>query len=153
MIEALRDGCCSLKGIVKDHPLCYWGPLLLWMGVIFFLSSRPALPGPGGKGSLARDVFNYAAHAFSFGLLTVLAWRFLRYKRGQGVTRFAKHPGLSPLIFALLYALGDEFHQCFVPGRTCSLTDILADLLGIIIALLLAMGYARGIGAAGLSRD
>lgn len=153
MIQALRDGCRTLRRVAEDRPWCYWGPPLLWMGVIFFLSSRPALPGPGEKGSLARDIFSYAAHAFSFGLLTVLVWRFVRYRGGQRGWRFASRPALSSMIFVLLYALSDEFHQRFVPGRTCSFTDIVADFFGITVALLLTTAYVRNIGSLDLSRD
>jgi VanZ family protein len=41
------------------------------------------------------------------------------------------------LIIGCLYALSDEFHQSFVPGRTSELGDIIADCLGICMAVLL----------------
>ena len=36
-----------------------------------------------------------------------------------------------------LYALSDEFHQSFVPGRTSELGDIIADWIGVISAIML----------------
>jgi VanZ family protein len=34
-----------------------------------------------------------------------------------------------------LYALGDEFHQSFVPGRNATLVDVAIDLTGCLIGL------------------
>lgn len=36
------------------------------------------------------------------------------------------------MIIGILYACTDEFHQKFVPGRTCSIKDVFIDSLGII---------------------
>ena len=35
----------------------------------------------------------------------------------------------------MLFAISDEFHQSFVPGRSASLMDIGLDLLGIVLGL------------------
>ena len=43
---------------------------------------------------------------------------------------------ISPLrgsiLIGILFALSDEYHQSFVPGRHMSLTDMIFDSLGII---------------------
>ena len=36
---------------------------------------------------------------------------------------------------SILYAISDEVHQYFVPGRFATLTDLIFDTLGIIIGL------------------
>lgn len=41
------------------------------------------------------------------------------------------------MIIGILYACTDEFHQKFVPGRTCSIKDVFIDSLGIITGLLI----------------
>ncbi len=38
-------------------------------------------------------------------------------------------------IFSFFYAISDEFHQLFVPGRLASIGDIIADTIGIIIGV------------------
>ncbi len=38
------------------------------------------------------------------------------------------------LILAVIYALSDEIHQLFVPGRVCSFFDLLIDSSGILLA-------------------
>ena len=39
---------------------------------------------------------------------------------------------------ALGVGIADEIHQAYVPGRDASLTDVLLDLLGIILVLFFA---------------
>jgi len=39
---------------------------------------------------------------------------------------------------ALIVAIADEIHQAYVPGRDASVTDVLLDLVGIILVLFFA---------------
>lgn len=41
------------------------------------------------------------------------------------------------LFISILYAITDEMHQYFVPGRSCQITDIMIDTIGIIIGVYL----------------
>lgn len=40
---------------------------------------------------------------------------------------------VSSVVFAFLYAVSDEIHQLFIPGRAFQLFDILVDSLGIML--------------------
>ncbi len=42
---------------------------------------------------------------------------------------------LLPGAIALIVAIADEIHQAYVPGRDASITDVLLDLVGIILVL------------------
>ena len=46
---------------------------------------------------------------------------------------------------ALLYALTDELHQTFVPGRSAGIMDVLIDVgaAGVVILLLLIINFLR----------
>ena len=46
--------------------------------------------------------------------------------------------------FGILYAILDEFHQSFSPGRTPKVTDVYIDTLGVILGILLVL-LVRGI--------
>lgn len=48
-----------------------------------------------------------------------------------------KYPGLISTLFVSLYAISDEIHQYFVPGRSCELRDMLIDISGAVIALII----------------
>ncbi len=95
-----------------------FAPPLLLMGLIFFLSAQPNL----NTGLGTWDLFlRKLAHMAEFGLLWLLWWRALGYG----------HPAL-PAAIAILYAISDELHQHFVPGRNGSAVDILIDTVGVL---------------------
>jgi len=45
---------------------------------------------------------------------------------------------LLPGFIALIVAIADEIHQAYVPGRDASGTDVILDIIGIILVLLFA---------------
>ena len=118
---------------LRRRPILYlWMPLLVWMGLIFYLSAQPDLPHPD-TGWLGLALSS-GAHAFVFGVLAVLWVRVLGGRRHA-----------LPVAFALtmLYALSDEFHQAFVPGRYPDPWDLLADGLGAVLALAIWLFWHR----------
>ncbi len=110
-----------------------WLPLLLWMGLIFVVSGRAKseIPDYG-----TWDLFvKKAAHFSAYGVLALLALWALRpedWKVDWGI-----RPFIFAFLIAVLYAISDEFHQTFVPGRNGTLLDIGIDTLGAFTALLL----------------
>lgn len=47
-----------------------------------------------------------------------------------------KRIGIS-LLIGILYATTDEIHQRFVPGRSCQITDVMIDTMGVLLGILL----------------
>lgn len=43
------------------------------------------------------------------------------------------------IIIGILYAMSDEFHQSFSPGRTPKITDVCIDTLGVILGAVLVI--------------
>lgn len=41
------------------------------------------------------------------------------------------------IIICAIYAISDEVHQLFVPGRSCEVRDMLIDIFGAMISILL----------------
>ena len=114
-----------------------WAAVIAWMGLIFFLSSRPDLPNfaPGLPG-----LEEIGGHLTAFGVLAALLWWALR---GTGV----RYPATWALVLAVSYGATDEFHQSFVPGRDMSLSDLMVDLIGASAALLVVtLLHARRMG-------
>lgn len=101
-------------------------PMAITMGTIFFLSHQPgdSLPLPSLPG------LDKLAHMSIYGILagTIL----FAFSDHQKNTRTGKVILLT-VIFCLLYGISDEFHQSFVPGRTASVYDLLADGTGAVI--------------------
>jgi VanZ family protein len=101
--------------------LSAWLPVALWAGVIFTLSSIPALD--SGLGTW-DTVLRKLAHLVEYGVLGALLYRALR-----------REPAAVAL--GSLYALTDEIHQAFVSGRRGSPLDWLIDTVGVVAGVLL----------------
>ena len=138
--------------------LRYWLPLLVWLGVIFLGStnlmsaehtSRLIVPillwlKPG----MAPDrilfiliVMRKSAHVSEYAILALLLWRALR----SGPTLRTKRPVLfgAVLVACIVFAASDEFHQSFVKSRTPSVRDVLLDVAGAFLGLLIGASFAQ----------
>ncbi len=104
----------------RDTNLHCWVPAFLYAFLIFLLSHQSDPPG-------AQVVPDYTAHFFEYALFGLtLTW---------GATSGFHRPLTSKSavmlgVIAALYAIGDEFHQSFVPGRVASVGDVGVDILG-----------------------
>ncbi len=122
--------------ILKMVVLC-WLPMLAWMAWIFYLSDQPSLPRPGRRVGVSDSLFDYSAHAVTFGFLAILVWRAITAWPRILPKWLTARPKLSAGIIAALYAASDEIHQSFVPGRWAKFSDWVVDVIGIVAALLL----------------
>lgn len=96
-----------------------WIPAAVWAGVIFYLSSRPRLPGPELPG------IDKAAH---FAAYALLAWLLIF------ATERSRLPLAVAVVLALVYGVTDEIHQMYVPGRSPDVLDWFADAAGVAAA-------------------
>ena len=104
-----------------------WAPVVLWAAVIFALSSVSDL----GTGLGTWDlVLRKLAHAAEFAVLGALLLRALGDER-------------AALAAGIAYAVTDEVHQHFVPGRVGSPLDVAIDAVGVAAGALLWRRYGR----------
>ena len=111
----------------KFHWLSLWVPVLIQMGLIFYFSSQPG-------GSPALEQFPLPAglgHFLGYGLLGLLLYRAFN----DGFASWSITATLRAFFVGLFYAISDEVHQLFVPGREASVFDLLIDAAGLVIAL------------------
>jgi VanZ family protein len=120
--------------------LCYGGPVLAYAGLIFFLSSLSAFP----KAIRLDTGFDKMAHFMEYFFFGALLDRWLA-GTGRCRTRWLVL-GMS-IFIGTIYALGDEWHQSFVPGRDASLWDVLFDFLGVGAGAAAYPGIRRGISS------
>jgi VanZ family protein len=90
--------------------------------------------------SALNTIVRKLAHLIEYCILTLLLYRSLA--REQPL-RWRPRLALASLGIAGLYALGDEFHQLFVPGRHASLLDLGIDVAGAAFAILILHGCFR----------
>jgi VanZ family protein len=137
--------------------LSSYAPLLIWIVVIFFLSSNfgssahtsliiePVLKFFYPDISAATLEFAHAcvrkaAHFTEYGVLALLGVRaFSRPRRGQ-LFRFR---WVLPVIIVAVVAMLDEFNQSFEPSRTSSPWDVALDILGGIVMTLVCYAIWR----------
>ncbi len=111
-----------------------WTAAFVWAGGIFLLSSRPAIPGP------SLPLADKAFHAFEFAILTFLLARALSAASSPPAPR----AWTAAILLSFIFAVSDEIHQAFVPGRTCDILDVAADLTGSFGAYLASVILGRG---------
>lgn len=130
-----------------------WGFVVSWMALIFFLSAQDGEQSAdlsGGITEWVNEVIEQVApgvelhmdevsffvrknaHFFAYMLLSILILNAVRRSGGQGLMSF----GLA-FVISVLYAISDEVHQLFVPGRSGQVSDVVLDSIGAIIGIAL----------------
>lgn len=103
-------------------------PTIIWMSLIFFLSSRENLP------DLNKFILNFdkIAHFLVYFVLGIFLQFFF-------IINFdLKSKQLYYIIvisIGFTFALSDEYHQIFVPNREPDFYDLIFNFLGIIFSL------------------
>ncbi len=138
----------------------YWAPVLIIMALIFIGSTRvfssdntshwlvPILQSvfpDAGLQTLSFMVWTIrkCAHVVEYAILTILTWRALWFGPSRRPAIWSPVHAWWAFAIATLYGASDEFHQTFVPSRMGSVTDIVADAMGSLIALAIIYGFCR----------
>ena len=136
--------------------IIWTGITILWMVVIFSFSAKPAVQSTEMSTSVGKMICRIFVHDFS-------SWsdekqEELAAKIDYPVRKCAHaseyallgalvlltactYAKMSPetvaaaVIISVLYAASDEFHQRFVPGRSCQFTDVLIDSAGVMVGV------------------
>ena len=133
--------------------------LLNWMAIIYYLSSQVAKESTVHSQGLAisitsligieissessllfyEGIIRETAHGIEFAILSLFAYFSLKYL----ILLINKESLNKPwwvekvvLVFSCIYALLDEVHQLFVPGRAFELMDLAIDFAGIVVGIL-----------------
>jgi len=72
-------------------------------------------------------------YPFHFAEYSILGFLLFRSITSDELLTF--HPFYGSLLIGISFAIMDEFHQSFVPGRHMSSTDVLFDSLGIVFGM------------------
>ena len=118
-----------------------WALVVLCMAIIFFLSQEPATESQSRSDGVIAALLQYfgvevsshavrkTAHALEYCGLSLLLYGayFVSFRAPQPMLSF---------LTAALYAVSDEAHQYFVPGRACQLRDVFVDSLGAAAGVL-----------------
>ena len=123
-----------------------WLPVLVWMGVILWLSSRSdlrsAAPTPVMESQSVFFAVSKVAHVVEYSVLGLLLLRALHGSGGGLNLSLGLAIVVSILVSGLFGAL-DELRQSFVPNRTPRLADVALDTGSALAATLLAASLSR----------
>ena len=132
---------------MKKLALEYWIPIIIWLFSMYLFStdmmsssetSRFIVPllkfflrgvSPAGI-DFWHAVIRKLAHVTEYFILAILVYRALKFD-GFGPVGGR----LRTIVFIVLAALLDEFHQSFVASRTATIVDVGYDCLGGVWAL------------------
>jgi VanZ family protein len=121
---------------MHTKPFPYRYLALFYALLIFAVSAIPSLT-PPPLGLVLEDKI---VHFFEFGLFALLLFLAF-YNSGK---KFLKsHVFFLSASIGIFYAVTDELHQKFVPGRSCEFLDFVADFLGIALVLILIRAYLK----------
>ena len=96
----------------------------------------------------AGKLIRKSAHFIAYLILGFLVSHAMKR---EAYTAIAWKRGGASLLFCVVYAISDEFHQLFVPGRGPLLKDVLIDGSGAAIGIILYMSV-RKLWACGRNR-
>lgn len=137
----------------KYYPWIAWLLVILWMGTIFYLSHQPA----GASSELSSGI----TQLFITIIETIIpmiqmdseSWHFLIRKSAHFIAYFllgtfiihalfvsgmhVYKSGILAILISLLYAISDEIHQLYIPGRSGEIRDVVIDTLGAGSGILL----------------
>ncbi len=106
-----------------------WLPATAVALLIFLLSHQSEPPGSVVTEFLSDWILHFAAYGVLGGCLVWGATDGLR-------RHLTGKAALLILLAAMLYGVSDEWHQSWIPGRTASAGDWLADALGASASIL-----------------
>ena len=128
-----------------------WIAVVLWMALIFSFSMENSVESAESSGGFIRTILEtldrdflslpYADQYMKIEFLSHFVRKSAHFcifgMLGLLVTSAVSTHALSPkktaavsLVICALYAVSDEVHQYFVPGRACMLRDMLLDTCG-----------------------
>ena len=136
--------------------------LVLWMGFIFSMSCENAEESSNTSGQTIKVVLSTvpefekqpeevkvniieelqfivrkSAHFIGYMILGILAsGLILQY---ENINK--KYP--LAFLICVIYAISDEIHQLFVPGRAGQIRDVLIDSAGSLLGIILVMAFEK----------
>ena len=137
--------------------ILYTTLLILWMLMMFMFSSQNGSLSDKTSGGITGVITHIVQNIFNIEnniKITILSdfkkivrktAHFTAYALG-GILAYCTYNSYKKIkledlkyivIFMILYAISDEIHQYFVPGRSAEIRDVLIDVLGANIGILL----------------
>ena len=139
-----------MSKFLRNRDIWSWLAVGFWMGLIFYLSHQPATESSELSQGFTAMIIRFlafiipvtidldhihflirkGAHFFAYFVLGFLIMTAL----GSRLSSVAKRV-LIAFAICLLYAISDEVHQLFIPGRSGEIRDVIIDSAGAIVGI------------------
>lgn len=141
---------------ILTNKLLPWTLVILWMALIFLFSHQPATKSSELSSSITEKIINIievvapssdnrpshidldhllrkGAHFIIYLILGILVSNSIM----KSNVVIKRNCILLALLICILYAISDEVHQLFIPGRSGEIKDVLIDSIGALVGILL----------------
>lgn len=146
---------------MKLKKILSWTAVVIWMALIFILSAQISEQSSQLSTGITEFIiktiekfipianfdigsFNHivrkSAHFIAYMVLGVLALNALRRSKAYGYRSLALALALG---ICVIYAVSDEWHQLFIPGRVGQAKDVILDSAGAGVGILIYLGLCR----------
>lgn len=146
---------------IKFKKMVSWILVILWMITVFCFSSQVGDESKATSGNTIRRIvlfFNSNISVYKleeiveffqpftrklahFTIYTIGG--FILYNLNNKYDNSQKRKIAFSFLLGLLYAITDEIHQYFVPGRSCRIFDVFVDSCGVITGILLYISMLK----------
>jgi VanZ family protein len=116
------------KFIEKYKVKVIYIPFVIYWMILFTLTTLP------GKDLPDVGINDKISHFTAYCGLAVFLNIFLMVQNKKKILK--EKAWMFALIFGASYAMIDELHQLFIPGRSCDVLDWTADVIGLLLGLL-----------------
>ena len=146
---------------IKFKKMVSWILVILWMITVFCFSSQVGDESKATSGNTIRRIvlfFNSNISVYKleeiveslqpftrklahFTIYTIGG--FILYNLNNKYDNSQKRKIAFSFLLGLMYAITDEIHQFFVPGRSCRIFDVFVDGCGVITGILLYISMLK----------
>ena len=126
--------------------LLAWLALFVWMAVIFYFSHQSGDVSTQISDGVLNTVLSFLPNPFDYAFFSYIIRKFahfteyfilgiLVYHLVNQYRFVSKKEFIWMILFCVIYAISDEFHQLFIGGRSPKIFDVIIDSLGSCCAL------------------
>ena len=121
--------------------------VIVWMIVIFIMSSFDASIS-ADQSNIIVDIISKLFNVTDITNLTIIVRKVAHFMEYFilgllliNLFRNNKKVYLYTMVIGGIYAISDEIHQLFVPGRSCDIKDVIIDTFGIVFSIIIIFAY------------
>jgi len=113
--------------------LRFWFPVILYSGIIFYVSSIPNVTTPLQK--IYFDKILHVLEYLPFGFLVA------RGIHGTKLSISGRMLVIGVGMATIMFGASDEYHQSFVAGRNSGIPDLIGDTIGGVVGGYIYLKY------------